>query len=137
MTSYNICNDEKIPSNTKFGWFFVTVFGIISIYMFWKSYLLLALAGITFSVTLATVTLFYSNLLSPLNSLWYKFGILLGKFISPIVLGIIFFVLITPVSLITRIFGRDVLVLKKRSISSYWIDRDTIGPSPESFKNQF
>jgi hypothetical protein len=62
---------------------------------------------------------------------------LLGKIVSPIVLGLIFFVLITPAALITRLFGRDELKIKKRTVESYWVDRSTLGLESESFKNQY
>jgi hypothetical protein len=59
----------------------------------------------------------------------------MGKFVSPIVLGIIFFLLITPVAIITRLFGRDELLIKKREVPSYWIEKEAI--DPDSFKDQF
>lgn len=62
---------------------------------------------------------------------------LLGKIVSPIVLGIIFFLLISPVALVTRAFGRDALRLKAAETGSLWITRTPPGPDPESFKNQF
>jgi hypothetical protein len=61
--------------------------------------------------------------------------LLLGKVVSPITLSIIFFVLIVPIAFITRLFGRDVLSLEKRQVSSYWVDKESL--DPESFKNQF
>jgi hypothetical protein len=76
-------------------------------------------------------------MLTPLNWLWYELGMLLGKIVNPIVLGFIFFVLITPVSIVTRLFGRDELRIKKRHVESYWIDRSPPGPPLDSFKNQY
>jgi hypothetical protein len=73
----------------------------------------------------------------PLNKLWFGLGILLGKIISPIVLGIMFFILITPVALATRAFGRDELKLKKRNLNTYWVSRNPAGPAKDSFKNQY
>lgn len=77
------------------------------------------------------------KLLTPLNRLWMAFGLLLGKIVSPLVLGLIFMVLITPVAVSTRLFGRDVLRMKKRNVSSYWLERDPAGPEPASFQRQF
>jgi hypothetical protein len=74
-------------------------------------------------------------LLAPLNRAWFGLSLFLGKVVSPIVLSIIFFVLIAPVALITRLFGRDALLLKKRQASTYWVDKESIEPG--SFKNQF
>ena len=78
------------------------------------------------------------KVLRPLNWLWFQLGLLLGKIVSPLVLGAIFFLMLTPVSLVTRLFGRDELRLKRKaSQTSYWLDRAPPGPEPESFKNQF
>ena len=129
--------DIKIISNSKFGCFFSFVLALFSGYMYWKENLLLALSLATLSVLLFAVTLFCTQVLTPLNMLWFRLGIFLGKIVNPIVLGIIFFGLITPVSLVMKIFGRDELLLKKRSVTSFWIDRHPVGPSPESFKDQF
>lgn len=77
------------------------------------------------------------SLLAPLNKAWFELGLLLGKIVSPIVLGAIFFLLITPVAICSRFFGRDQLRLKKQKVNSYWVQREPIGPDAESFKNQF
>lgn len=74
--------------------------------------------------------------LAPLNRAWFHLGELMGKIVSPVVLGIIFFGLLTPISLLTRLLGRDELRLKRRAVNSYWIDRAS-GPTGDSFKNQF
>jgi hypothetical protein len=82
--------------------------------------------------------LFFPTVLSPLNKAWFRLGLLLGKIASPIVLGAIFFLMITPVALLMRLGGRDVLGLRrKKSVSSYWIDRTASEPNSSSFKNQF
>jgi len=78
-----------------------------------------------------------SQLLTPLNRIWQDFGVLAGKAFNPIVLGIMYFLIITPIALITRIFGRDQLRLIKISSESYWITRSPPVPSSNSFKNQF
>ena len=62
---------------------------------------------------------------------------LLGKIVSPLVLGFLFLVLVTPVAIVTQLIGRDPLRMKKRCLSSYWIERDAMGPEPASFKNQY
>jgi len=73
-------------------------------------------------------------ILSPLNLLWFKFGILLGKIVSPVVMGIIFFLVVTPISIILKIFGKDVLNLKFNNNKTYWIVKD--GPK-SNMKKQF
>jgi hypothetical protein len=127
----------KLPSHSEFGWFFAAVFSALAIYAYWKSFYEVALAALIIAALLATVVLIAPNLLGPLNRLWYALGRLLGKIVSPIVLGIIFYLLITPISLATRIFGRDELKMKKRSVDSYWLDRLPPGPSSDSFNNQY
>lgn len=127
----------QLPSNQKFGWFFTIVFAVAYCYAYFKLSTAWLAVLLTLSVMTAAVTLAAPHLLLPFNRLWFGLGVLLGKIVSPIVLGIIFFLLITPVSLITRVSGRDVLSLKKRKVRSYWVDRQPHGPSPESFKNQF
>jgi hypothetical protein len=75
--------------------------------------------------------------LGPLTAAWMRFGEFLGRFVSPIVLGVIFFGIITPVAAATRMFGRDELRLKRTTEKTYWIDRRPPGPAGASFKNQF
>ena len=75
-----------------------------------------------------------SRALTPLNKLWFKFGILLGNFVSPIIMGIIFFVIVTPTALIMKFLGKDLLNLKKSNKSTYWIERSKI---KSKMKNQF
>jgi hypothetical protein len=137
MQTKKLSLPPPLPTNRKFGWFFATVFSALGAYAFWKAWTEVAAAALALSVLFAAVTLVAPQLLSPLNRLWYGLGLLLGKIVSPIVLGIIFFILITPISLITRLFGRDELKIKKRSVDTYWVDRSPPGPSSDSFKNQY
>ena len=126
-----------MPSNTKFGWFFSAIFALIALYSYLHNIKSMAfVAGIIFFLFLAT-TLVAPKALKQLNRIWFEFGFLLGKIVSPIVLGVLFFVLITPIAMITRLFGRDELKMKKSSVESYWVSRSPPGPSSDSFKNQF
>lgn len=127
----------QLPTNRKFGWFFVFVFGVLVIYSYFKAWSTVAWIALTFNIFFVVLTLFAPQSLAPLNRIWFEFGILLGRIFSPIVLGIIFFLLITPTSLVTRLFGRDELKIKKRNVESYWIDRPPLEPSSDSFKNQY
>ena len=82
--------------------------------------------------------LVFPAVLRPLNRLWLKFGLLLHKIVSPVVLGIMFFLVITPIGLFLRARGKDPLRLKPNPrSSSYWIERVPPGPAPESIKDQF
>ena len=126
-----------MPSNRKFGWSFSAVFFIVAIYGAWNftTFWVSSLFVIAFIFALLTVTA--PSSLNVLNKLWFKLGMLIGRFLNPIVLGLIFYVIITPIALITRLFGRDVMRIKKRPVSSYWINRVPTDPDSESFKNQF
>lgn len=76
--------------------------------------------------------------LAPLNRLWLRFGLLLSKIVSPVILGLLFFVTIMPIGLVMRAIGKDPLRLRKdQSAASYWIVRDPPGPAAETMKNQF
>ncbi len=112
----------KLPSNRNFGYVFCLVFLLISV---WP---ILDNGQIRIWSSIITILFFIlgsinSNLLTPLNKLWFKFGIFLGKIISPIVMMIIFFGIVTPIGLIMKLLKKDILNLKFNSNSSYWIKR--------------
>lgn len=131
-------NTEKLPSNKKFGTFFSILFLVIAAYSNYKNYTHhIPIIALGLSLIFMIVTLTIPRALIVPNLLWYKLGITLGKIVNPIVLGLIFFLLITPIALVARILGRDELRIKKRIVSTYWIERFPAGPEPESFKNQF
>ena len=136
-SSHPAASPIGLPSDTKFGWFFCAVFLLAAGWFAWVASLVWSAIFSGAAVAFALLSLLSPSRLRPLNRLWYSFGILLGKIISPIVLGLIFFVLITPVSLATRMFGRDELRMRRRRIPSYWINRTPPGPPSESFRNQF
>lgn len=127
----------NLPSNVKFGSLFVLIFAIAGAYFYFKGHSFLTLAAAALSLLFGLLTTLAPQALEQLNRLWFSLGLQLGKIFSPIVLGIVFFLLITPVSLVTRLFGRDELKLKKRFVTSYWVDRSPPGPDANSFKNQF
>ena len=90
------------------------------------------------SAVFALVAFIRPALLAELNRLWMKLGILLGKIVSPIALGILFYVVITPIGLMIRVAGKDTLRLKfDPEADSYWIPREPPGPPPGSMNNQF
>ncbi len=129
---------SKTPTNRKFGLFFASVFALISGYVAFIGFSVYQVFGwLIISAMVGLVSVSAPALLSPFNKAWMLLGDLMGKVISPLVLGMIFFVLITPLALITRIFGRDELRLKKPKINTYWIDRTPPGPTADSYKNQF
>lgn len=131
-------NDSPTPSNRNFGFLFAGVFAFLSAYgAFQGSDVARVYSWLIAGVAVGLVAVVAPNLLTPFNKAWMKLGDLMGKVVSPLVLGIIFFMLITPIALITRIFGRDELRLKKTNFNSYWVDRIPPGPAGDSFKNQF
>ena len=110
-------------SNKSFGLLFFIVFLILGIWPLINSEDL-NLYLITASLIFLILGLKNSKLLSPLNKLWIKFGEILGIIIAPIVMALIYFIILTPISLIVRIFGKDLLGLKiKRDSKTYWIKR--------------
>ncbi|MBU3604087.1 SxtJ family membrane protein [Polynucleobacter sp. AP-Kaivos-20-H2] len=128
----------NLPANRTFGLLFIGVFAVLAVYGLWKDWSAVAVeAFFIISGVLVAVTLLAPKLLAPFNKAWYQLGLLLGKVVSPIVLGILFFIVITPVALAMRLAGRDALKLRKQNVNSHWIDRKPPGPEPESFKEQF
>ena len=127
----------ELPSNRKFGLFFAAIFVLASGYFFKEGSQSIAWVFGGIAVIFSFVALTKSELLLPLNKLWMRFGLLLGMIVSPIVFGVIFFVLFTPVGMLMRLFGCDELRLKAKSATSYWKLRNPSGPSADSFKNQF
>ena len=123
----------KLPTNRNFGIVFSIVFLIIALWPLLKQNDVrlwsLSISGIFFALGLLN-----SKLLLPLNKIWFKFGILLGSIIAPIVMGIVFFLVVTPTGLIMKLFRKDLLNLKKNKKETYWLDKDN---SNSSLKNQF
>ena len=124
-------------SNRKFGLFLSAILLLVSFYLFEQPYSLSFKLFASLFILLATFTVFFPNALLPLKHLWFFIGFWLGRFINPLVLGLIYFLIITPLALFLRIKGRDELSLKKNNKFSYWKERKDLGPEPTSFKNQF
>ena len=113
----------KKSSEKTFGILFSIIFLIISIWPLFQG------SGIRFwalivAIIFLILALFKQKLLKPLNTVWIKLGETLGKIIAPIIMGLIFFLILTPISLIVRIFGKDLLKLKRSSDNTYWIKRE-------------
>mgnify|MGYP001469066612 FL=1 len=123
----------KLPSNRNFGIVFFIVFLIIALWPLLKQNEI-RIWSLIISFIFFVLGLINSKLLTPLNKLWFKFGILLGNIIAPIVMGIVFFLVVTPTGLIMRFFRKDILRLKKNSNDSYWINKDNTN---SSMRNQF
>ena len=126
-------DDVKLSSNRSFGIVFFVVFLLIALYPFTYGEEL-RIWSIIISIIFLILGFLNSKILAPLNKIWFKFGILLGKIISPLIMGIIFFLVVTPIGLIIKLFGKDVLNLKYNKNKSYWIEKN--GPKSK-MKNQF
>lgn len=129
-------SEVELPSNKKFGFFFTAVFLILASYFWFYENILLAYIFASLSALLTLITILKSDILYPFNKLWMRFGFLLGSIISPIVLGLIFFILFTPIAFVTRLAGRDELRLHFKQRSSHWIIKEQSTTSL-SFKQQF
>ena len=125
--------NTKLPTNKNFGIIFSIVFLIIALFPLINDESLRI-----WSLIVSTVFLFLglinSKILTPLNKMWFKFGLILGRIVSPIIMGVIFFLVVTPTAFIMRLVGKDLLNLKFNKRKSYWIEKT----DPKSkMKNQF
>mgnify|MGYP001387150028 CR=1 FL=1 len=126
----------ELPSNKKFGFFFTFILAAAAAYFYNSENMTWSFVFVTASFVFLVITVVRDVLLLPLNKLWMRFGFLFGIIISPLVLGVIFFGLFTPIATLMRLGGRDELRLKLSNRSSHWISRSEPIKS-ESFKNQF
>ena len=125
--------NTKLPTNKNFGIIFSIVFLIIALFPLINDESLRI-----WSLIVSTVFLFLglinSKILTPLNKMWFKFGLILGRIVSPVIMGVIFFLVVTPTAFIMRLVGKDLLNLKFNKRKSYWIEKT----DPKSkMKNQF
>ena len=123
----------KIGSNRSFGIVFFIVFLVVALWPILNNGDI-RIWSLIISIIFLVLGILNSKLLNPLNILWFKFGMFLGKIISPIIMLLVFFVVVTPISLFLKIFKKDILSLKKNNSNTYWkkkSDYDT------SMKNQF
>jgi hypothetical protein len=127
----NLINIKR-KDNITFGILFFILFLIIGLYPL-KSEGLIRIWSVVLSLVFLFITIFRPNLFTFINKLWIQFGILLGKIISPIVMGLVFFFVVTPIGLLVRIFKKDVMGLK-RGANTYWINRED---KVQSMKKQF
>ena len=129
-------HDVKSSSNRSFGWVFAIVFAVLGVWpVLWSGaarWWAIIVAGVFLVLTLAA-----PGLLGPLNKLWLRFGLLLNRIVSPLALGIMFYVVVTPMGWLMRLVGKDSMRNRERGGGSYWITRDPPGPKPDSLNNQF
>ena len=123
----------KLPTNRNFGIVFFLVFLIISLFPIINNENI-RIWSLIIALIFLILGLLNASILSPLNKFWFKFGMTLGNLISPVIMAIIFFMVVTPTSLLVRLFGKDLLSLKKNDKKTYWIKKSII---KSEMKNQF
>ena len=123
----------QMSSNRSFGIVFFIFFLIIALWPLLNNNEI-RLWSLIISLIFLILGILNSKLLSPLNKLWMKFGLLLGRIVSPIIMGIIYFFVVTPTGLIMKIFRKDLLSLKRNDEKSYWIEKND---EKSNMKNQF
>ena len=123
----------KIGTNKSFGIVFFVFFLIVSIFPLLNDGDI-RVWSLIISIIFLILGVLNSKILTPLNQVWFKFGILLGRFVSPVVMGIIFFAIVTPTSVIMRVLQKNLLNLKKGNKKTYWLERSKI---KSKMKNQF
>jgi hypothetical protein len=126
-------NKIEIGSNRSFGIVFFLVFLIIGIFPI-KSGGSINYFLVCISIIFLFLGIVNSKLLTPLNKIWFKFGIMLGHILSPVIMGLIFFMVVTPTAFILKVFRKDVLNLKNNNKKTYWIIKSEVS---SSLKNQF
>ena len=126
-------DEIKISSNRSFGIVFFIFFLIVSLYPLINNDSL-RVWSLIISLAFLILALTNSKILTPLNKIWFKIGIILGKIVSPFIMGIVFFLVVTPTGLIMKLLGKDLLNLKYNNKNSYWIEK--VGPKSK-MKNQF
>ncbi len=130
-------DDVKASSERAFGIVFAAVFALIGLWPLAATGGVRMWALIVAAVFLAAAFL-APRALKPLNRAWFLFGMLLHRIVSPLVMGLLFFLTVTPTAILMRLFGKDPLRLKlDRAAKSYWIERAPPGPEPESLRRQF
>ena len=123
----------KLPSNRNFGIVFSIVFLIIAIWPILNQNEI-RIWSMIISLIFLILGLINSKFLSPLNKAWFKFGLILGSIIAPVVMGVVYFLVVTPTGLIMKALGKDILGLKRNKNNTYWLEKDN---SNNNLKNQF
>lgn len=126
-----------LPSNRSFGWTFSAILAVAGAYGVWRGGGMLPWL-LAVGALLAILTFLRDAWLTPLNRAWMKLGELMGRVVSPIVLGVIFFGVFTPVGVAMRLFGRDAMARRfEPALRTYWVRREPPGPAEGSFRDMF
>ena len=113
----------KIGSNRSFGLVFFVIFLIISIWPLLDNQDI-RIWSLIVSLIFLILGILNSNILKPFNKIWFKFGMFLGGIVSPIVMSLVFFLVVTPTGFLMRLFNKDLLKLKKNKNNTYWLAKN-------------
>ena len=129
MSQASISDAVPLPSNRSFGWTFAVIFALIGVFHPWV---------LVASAAVAVVTLTRAQWLAPLNRAWMKLGAAMHMVVSPLIMGLMFFGVFTPMGWVMRRFGWDAMRrARDATAKSYWIRRDPAGPADDSYRNLF
>jgi hypothetical protein len=137
MENLNFERNIKLPDERVFGGSFTFIFASASFLLYFHFSSKFAYLTFFLATFLLMATVINSSLLRPLNKFWFYFGIFLGKITNPIITGSIYFLLITPIALLSKVMKRDVLMLNQSKTQSYWINRTPNDLDISAFKRQY
>ncbi|MGQ0675767.1 MAG: SxtJ family membrane protein [Rhodospirillales bacterium] len=139
-THERIGREERVvgSSDRAFGFVFGGFFALLTLLNLWRGWSGWGWAFAGLALAFAAAALFAPGVLAPFNRLWLKLGLVLHKAVTPIVMAMLFYLVITPMGVAMRLMGKDFLRLKRDpEAKSYWIERRPPGPAPDTMKNQF
>jgi hypothetical protein len=128
---------DELPSERRFGLVFAAIFTLLGIWLLLRKRSPVGGWMLGCALLLAVLAVVAPAFLKVPNRLWYRLGRLLSLVVSPVVLGLMFLLLITPIAIAMRIAGRDALRMRHKGAGSHWVPRDPVGPAPDSFRNQY
>ena len=126
-------DEIKISSNRSFGIVFFIFFLIIAIHPLFTSSEI-RLWSLILSMIFLILGLLNSTILNPFNKIWFRFGLFLGKIVSPIIMGVIYFLVVTPTGILLKLMRKDILNLKYNNKNSYWVNKEK---NSGTMKDQF
>jgi predicted membrane metal-binding protein len=127
----------ELGSNRNFGLVFAGVFTVLAVWPLIRHGEAIRWWALAPAAVFLGLALYADHLLAPLNKLWFRFGLLLHSIVSPLVMGALFYGAVTPVALVLRAMGKDILRLKQDDAKSYWLERTPPGPAKNSMGQQF
>jgi Saxitoxin biosynthesis operon protein SxtJ len=135
--NFERAEEVKGSSDRGFGFVFAGFFAIVALVRWWRNH-----GGATWfmvaALAMLAIALIRPSVLAPFNRLWTKLALVLSKIMNPVIMGVLFFLVVTPIGLVMRVLGKRTLALEfDPATPSYWIERSQPAPLPGSMKNQF